>query len=113
MTECTECGKRETAANGLCRRCYNKQYRADNRTEIAAQRKQYSAEHRAEKRMRNAQYRAARGGKTMSENRDCPAFLGVHVAERESCGMYSKTSRRCQIITSDTISFATVGKKST
>lgn len=78
MVECTKCGERKHHGKGLCKRCYNEQYRAEHR----AYEKQYRAERSVEKNAYNAQYRASNGGKSMSDNKDCPLFLGVHVAER-------------------------------
>lgn len=62
------CEEKKYYAHGMCRRCYQKQYYSDksNRIKINAG-------------VRECRYK--RGGKSMSENKSCPSFLGVHIAE--------------------------------
>ena len=84
---CKECGEtRKHHAHGLCRRCYSKQhdvkYRKAHKKEIIQTNKEYYAANRDKLRETNQRYHHAHGGKPASENKQCPVFLGVHVAER-------------------------------
>ena len=69
-------------ALGLCRRCYDAKYRSNNKEEIKQQKKEYRMTNRDSWLASHRRYRRAHGGKSASENKQCAAFLGVHVAER-------------------------------
>lgn len=95
---CNVCGRdKKHHAHGMCRRCYNAKYRDEHREEISQHKKEYYAAHREEISQSTKEYRAANrdkcrertrgcyykhGGKPASENKQCPVFLGVHVAEQ-------------------------------
>lgn len=80
---CKSCGEDlKYYALGLCRRCYTKQYDAKYRSDHADKLKRYRAANRDKLANMEALRRHANGGKPATENKQCPAFLGVHVAER-------------------------------
>lgn len=77
--KCKECGKdSKHVIHGLCRKCYSVSYYAKHRGVSL----QYYDAHREERLQYQKEYHAAHGGKPASENRQCAAFLGVHVAEQ-------------------------------
>ena len=99
---CKSCGgdlKHE--AHGLCKRCYDKQqhvkyyeihkdklkqrsveYSKTHKEEIKQYKKEYRITNRDAILVTQRKYRYAHGAKPASENKQCPIFLGVHVAER-------------------------------
>lgn len=80
---CKGCGEdKKHHALGLCRRCYTKQCSAKYRTNHADEIKRYRVTNSDKLANMEARRRRAHGGKPASENKQCPAFLGVHVAER-------------------------------
>ena len=80
---CKVCGEdKKHHAHGMCRRCYNVKHWAEHRDELSQSKKEYRAEHRDEILQSGVKYRAEHGGKPASENKQCAAFLGVHVAEQ-------------------------------
>lgn len=64
---CVVCGSEGMHAKGLCNTCYANAYYKANRDRILSSCKELSYAH---------------GAKPASENKQCSAFLGVHVAER-------------------------------
>lgn len=80
----------------MCRQCYSKQYYNDHKKEIKQYRAKYRTAnkeeikqteikyriaHKEEIKQRKAKHRYANGGQPASENKQCPVFLGVNVAE--------------------------------
>lgn len=95
----------------MCSQCYSKQYYNDHKEEIKQKKVKYISTNRDEIKQKKAKYRSihkeeiklarvkhynahkeeikqaskrrhyAHGGKPSSENKQCPVFLGVHVAE--------------------------------
>ena len=83
---CTSCGTHEFYARGLCKKCYSRewngnQYR-ENKEIISAKRKQWRESHPTESKSAQTKARRKRGVMPMSENKQCGAYLGVHVAEK-------------------------------
>lgn len=84
---CKSCGEDlKHYALGLCGRCYNKQYSAKywstNRKELLQSRKEHYMSNHDSMQASARKYSYTRGVKPASENKQCSAFLGVHVAER-------------------------------
>lgn len=79
---CIECGSYDYHARGLCKKCYSKEYRLKHKDDI----KKYYQEHREQILEYLKEYRVKirkkGGGQSMAENRECPLFLGCHIAER-------------------------------
>lgn len=68
IVECISCGEiGEHHGHQLCKICYRKKYAKDNAEKVKESYRNYTYAH---------------GGKSMSENKECPMFLGCHVAER-------------------------------
>ena len=82
IIRCSVCGKRKIHAKGLCRKCYMKQYRENNREKANEYAKQYRENNREKCNEDNKQYRISNGGQSMSENTECASYLGCHVAEQ-------------------------------
>ena len=79
MPICKSCGTyKHYHARGLCRRCYNTKYRDTHKEDI----KEYLVANHDSILELQRKLRYAHGCKPASENRQCPAFLGVHVAEQ-------------------------------
>lgn len=65
---CLKCGEvKEHHAKGMCRNCYRKKHYEENPEYCREQTKKWQYDH---------------GTLPMSKNRDCPLFLGVHIAEQ-------------------------------
>lgn len=81
--KCIKCGEiKELAGRGMCKKCYDKEYLKENRERIRKYQKErykanseYIKEYQTERRRKH-------GGLSMSENKSCSIFLGVHVAEK-------------------------------
>lgn len=59
-----------------------KKYYKDNKEKIAEQGKKYREDNKEKCLAKNMEYRYKRGGRSMNENKECAAYLGIHVAER-------------------------------
>lgn len=77
MTVCTKCGERKHHAKGLCGKCYTLKWKIDNRARYRAEQNEHARRKWFEKH-----------GSGMRENRYCPAFLGIHVAEQILCKVF-------------------------
>ena len=91
---CKSCGQTKLhRAHGLCDSCYGAQHYAKYRTNHADEIKRYRVENRDELANREARRRHAHGGKPAAENKQCPTFLGVHVAERVLSKVFKDVKR--------------------
>ena len=98
MPICKSCGEdKKHYGHGLCTGCYHAKYQSLHKDELKQYNKSYWAAHEDELKQSNKKYRMinrdalltscrryryANGGKPASENKQCAAFLGVHIAER-------------------------------
>ena len=97
IKKCSVCGEMKAHyAFGMCQKCYTKQYYALHREEAASYReahKEEAASYREAHREEAASYREAHkeeqmtwrranGCKSISENKECALYLGVHIAEQ-------------------------------
>ena len=79
---CIKCGTPKVYCKELCHKCYMQQYRHDNKKRLIILAKQRRKNNRDTRKKSDAIRRRQNGGLSMSENKDCSMFLGVHVAER-------------------------------
>lgn len=91
---CKSCGQTKPhRAHGLCDSCYGAQYYAKYRSTHADEIKRYRVTNRNKLANMETRRRRARGEKPASENKQCPAFLGVHVAERVLSKVFKDVKR--------------------
>ena len=91
---CKECGEdAKHHAFGLCSRCYKAKYWNIHKEELKQKNKQYYESNQDKCRERDCRYRRAHGGKPASENKQCAAFLGVHVAEQVLSKVFKDVER--------------------
>lgn len=88
--KCKKCGEiKEHKGKGMCKKCYDKEYRIENRERILKkekERRKANPEYIKEWYKANPEYQKERRKKQgklfMNENKSCTLFLGVHVAEQ-------------------------------
>lgn len=89
---CSKCGFESTPehfrSKNICKRCrkeylheYNTEYYILNKEKIIIQSKKWANNNPIKRTNSATKRRRAAGEKSMSENRECTQFLGVHVAE--------------------------------
>ena len=72
---------------------YNRRYNTTHRDAINERNRQYRENHREERKESARQYSYAHGTQSMSENKGCSLFLGVHVAERMLSHLFKGVAR--------------------
>ena len=77
---CSVCGNNDVRIKGMCTKCYIRQYNRLNTTK--KRKRKWEMDHPGRKKIWDTRYKRKNGVLPMSENRNCPVFLGVHVAER-------------------------------
>ena len=89
---CSKCGFESTSehfrSKNVCKKCrteylheYNTKYYILNKDKIIIQSKKWANDNSEKRKNSATKRRRAAGEKSMSENRECTQFLGVHVAE--------------------------------
>lgn len=91
--KCTECENENIHGNGLCQKCYSKQYHETHKKQIQQRQKQHYASNRDKIRERQRRYYHTHYDKPASENKQCFMFLGVHVAERVLSKVFKDVER--------------------
>lgn len=79
---CIECGIREVYCKELCHKCYMQQYRHNNKERLIISAKQWRKNNPDVCKANWRRCSRRNGQKSMSKNRSCSMFLGVHIAER-------------------------------
>ena len=94
---CIDCGIEGVYCKGMCKKCYGVNYRSLNKDKIKHDLHRYYMDNREKCLLyvkkwcednpdkciiNQKKHHEKTGGRAMSENRECAAFLGVYVAER-------------------------------
>ena len=79
---CLVCKKKKVYAKGLCQKCYMKQYQKNNKEKINKYNMQYYKNNKEKINKISNQYYIDNRDNSMSENKDCALYLGIHVAEQ-------------------------------
>ena len=115
--KCYKCGveltdeNRSSSGGNKCKSCqskYQKEYRAANIDTLRAKHRQWYIDnkeiikkrsndrhkaHRDEDNLRKREHNYSMGAKPMSENKDCPVFLGVWIAEQVLAKVFKNVER--------------------
>lgn len=96
--KCIKCGNNEIRVNGMCVKCYKHQHyllnKEKNKETRKAYNKKWQKDNRDKRALTNARHRQKIGIPSISENRKCSCFLGIHVAERVLSKVFNNVERQ-------------------